>query len=154
MATDEFPIGQPLTAVSILEDKEFSSNELCLDKIQLFFQHTTVTLLPIADTDEIEIIQETTSTHSAENTPSWCQPLLGKKLMTVWICENDQGYRDQVIFAFEYMRPSIAFVAEGSVLKAFRHQAIYRVKSETQLQHSQVDAPSPLQHNPRTVESR
>jgi len=124
MATDEFPIGQPLTAVSILEDKEFSSNELCLDKIQFFFQDTTVTVLPIADTDEIEIIQETNNIPLAKNTPSWCQSLLGKKLMTVWICENDQGYRDQVIFAFEYMRPSIAFVAEGSVLKAFRHEVI------------------------------
>ncbi|MBD2182506.1 hypothetical protein H6S82_28795 [Planktothrix sp. FACHB-1355] len=143
MATDEFPIGQILTAVSILEDKEFSSNELCLDKIQLFFQDTTVTLLPIADTDEIEIIQETASTHSAENTPSWCQSLLGKKLTTVWICENDRGYRDLVIFAFEYLHPSIAFVAECSVLNVFRYEAIYRVKSETQLQHSQVDAPSP-----------
>lgn len=143
MTTNEFPIGQPLTAVSIVEDKLFSGNELCLDKVQLLFQDTTVTLLPIADTDEIEIIQETTNTPSAENTPSWCQSLLGKKLMTVWVCENDQGYRDQVIFAFEYMRPSIAFVAEGSVLKAFHHQPIYRVKSETQLQHSQVDAPSP-----------
>ncbi len=129
MATDEFPIGQPLTAVSILEDKEFSSNEICLDKIQLFFQDSTITLLPIADTDEIEIIQENINTLSEENTPSWCQSLLGKKLMTVWICENDQGYRDQVIFAFEYMRPSIAFVAEGSVLKAFRHEPIYCVNS-------------------------
>lgn len=129
MATDEFPIGQPLTAVSILEDKEFSSNELCLDKIQLFFQDSTITLLPIADTDEIEIIQENINTLSEENTPSWCQSLLGKKLMTVWICENDQGYRDQVIFAFEYMRPSIAFVAEGSVLKAFRHEPIDCVNS-------------------------
>lgn len=59
--------------------------------------------------------------------------------MTVWVCENDQGYRDQVIFAFEYLHPSIAFVAEGSVLKAFRYEQIKREKaSKTQLQHSQI----------------
>lgn len=32
MATDEFPIGQTLTAVSIDEDKEFGGNELCIDR--------------------------------------------------------------------------------------------------------------------------
>lgn len=138
MATDEFPIGQTLTAISIVEDKEFSGKELCFDKIQLFFPDTTVTLLPIADTDEIEIIQETITTPDSVNTPSWCQFLLGKKLMTVWVCENDQGYRDQVIFAFEYLHPTIAFIAEGSVLKAFRQEPIYSGKAETQLQRSQV----------------
>jgi hypothetical protein len=139
MATDEFPIGQALTAVSIVEDKEFAGNQLCFDQVKLFFQNTTITLLPIADTDEIEIIQESTNTPSVVNTLYWCESFIGKKLMTIWVCENDHGYRDQVIFAFEYLRPSIAFVAEGSVIKAFRFEQIYKIKaSETDLQHSQV----------------
>ncbi|MGI2906221.1 DUF6334 family protein [Tolypothrix sp. VBCCA 56010] len=139
MAIDEFPIGETLTAVSIIEDKEFASNQLCFDQVQLFLQNTTITLLPIADTDEIEIRQESTNTPSIVNTPYWCKSFVGKKLMTIWICENDQGYRDQVIFAFEYLRPSIAFVTEGSVIKAFRFEQIYKIKaSETDLQHSQV----------------
>ncbi|NET60797.1 MAG: hypothetical protein F6K47_33080 [Symploca sp. SIO2E6] len=49
----------------------------------------------------------------------WCQSFLGKQLMTVWVCENDQGYRYQVILAFEYLHPSLIFVAEGSVITAF-----------------------------------
>lgn len=44
--------------------------------------------------------------------------------MTLWVCENDQGYRDQVIFAFGDLRPCVAFIAEGSVIKAFRHEQI------------------------------
>ncbi len=132
MATDEFPIGQALTAVSIVEDKEFAGNQLCFDKVKLFFPNTTITLLPIADTDEIQIIQESSNTPSLVDTPYWCKSFIGKKLMTIWVCENDQGYRDQVIFAFEYLRPSIAFVAEGSVIKAFRYEQIYKIKaSET-----------------------
>lgn len=136
--TDEFPIGHTLKAVSIVEYTEFGGNELCVDRVQLFFPDRTVTLLPIADTDEIEIKQETATASLPADTPSWCKSFLGKKLMTVWVCDNDQGYRDQVIFAFEYLRPSLAFVAEGSVLKAFRYEQIYRAISETQLQHSQV----------------
>lgn len=138
METDEFLIGQPLTGVSIIEDKEFPGNELCLDQIQLVFDDIIVTLLPITDTDEIEIIHKISHRAAPKNTPSWCRSFLGKKLMTVWVCENDQGYQDQVIFAFEYLRPSLAFVAEGSVLKLFRYQPIYRTTPETQLQHSQV----------------
>ncbi len=124
MAINDFPIGQALTAVSIFEDKEFAGNELCCDKVQLFFENIALTLLPIIDTDEIEITQESNVAVSAAQTPFWCQNLLGKKLMTLWVCENDQGYQDQVIFAFGNLRPCVAFIAEGSVIKAFRHEQI------------------------------
>lgn len=139
MAITEFPVGQTLTAVSIVEYKKFGGEEICLDLVKLFFQNTTVTLLPLTDSDEIEVIQEITTAPTPVDTPYWCKSFIGKKLMTVWVCDNDQGYRDQVIFAFEYLRPSIAFVAEGSVIKAFRYEQIYKGKaSETNLQHSQV----------------
>ncbi|WP_217360052.1 DUF6334 family protein [Anabaena sp. UHCC 0253] len=48
--------------------------------------------------------------------------------MAVWICENDQGYKDQVILAFESLHPHIAFVAEGSVIKAFLSQQVLKDK--------------------------
>ncbi len=135
MEADELPIGQALTAVSIIESKEFSGNELCLDQVKLFFQGTTITLLPLADTDEIEIFQENITDHSVD-TPFWCQPFVGKKLMTVWVCDNSQGFQDQVIFAFEYLHPKITFVAEGSVLKVFRNEQIYKVKASEALLHT------------------
>ncbi len=138
MEINELTIGQTLTAVSIVKDEEFGGNELCLDKVKLFFQDTNITLLPLTDSDEIEIIQESSTKHSQIDTPPWCQSFLGKKLMTVWICENDQGYQDQVIFAFEYLHPSIAFVAEGSVIKTFRFEQVNQLMSETPLQHTQV----------------
>ncbi|GAA6619019.1 DUF6334 family protein [Scytonema sp. NUACC26] len=137
MVENEFSIGQFLTAVSIAEDEEFLGNELCLGKVQLIFQDSAVTLIPMADTDEIEIRQESVPTTSVIDTPSWCQSFIGQKLMTVWVCENNQGYRDQVIFAFEYLRPSIAFVAEGSVMKVFCCEQIIRTQEiENHLQHS------------------
>lgn len=130
MKRNKYPIGQELTAVAITEDKEFKSDELCLDEIQFIFKDTAITLTPIIDTDEIQINQENNLNFSAIDTPVWCKDFLGKKLMTLWVCENDQGYQDQVIFAFENLRPSIAFVAEGSVIKAFRQEAV-RVVSAT-----------------------
>jgi hypothetical protein len=130
MVTNEHFIGQTLVAVSVVEDKEFTGEELCYDKVQLLFQDTAITLLPLADTDEIEISKETHTNFSAVDTPSSWHDLIGQKLMTVWVCKNDQGYQDQVIFAFDNLHPSIAFLAEGSVLKAFRYEQISRNESK------------------------
>ncbi|NET60836.1 MAG: hypothetical protein F6K47_33290 [Symploca sp. SIO2E6] len=139
MVKNEFPIGQILTGVSIFEYQEFGGNELCLDQVKLFFDNQVVTLLPIVDTDEIEIINETTTAVPMAATPSWCQSFLGKELMTVWVCENNQGYRDQVILAFEYLHPSLIFVAEGSVIKVFCTEQVDRVQAaQAKLKYSQV----------------
>lgn len=135
METTELSIGQSLTAISIIEDQEFGGNELCIDQIDLFFLDTKITLLPIADTDEIDILQQA-DTNTKIDTPLWGQDLINKKLMAVWICENHQGYRDQVILAFDSLLPSIAFVAEGSVLKVFRYQQIFKDRNNEAAQAS------------------
>ena len=149
MVENELPIGSILKEVSIVEDQEFGGDELCCDRIQLIFPDTAVILQPIPDTDEIEIslspatslINQSLSSPSSSliNSPTWCSSLLGKKLQMVWLCENHQGYRDQVIFAFEQLHPSMAFIAEGSVLKVFRYQQItHAVSSNTPVKHSKV----------------
>lgn len=149
MVENELPIGSILKEVSIVEDQEFGGDELCIDRVQLIFPDAAVILQPLADTDEIEIslssassaLNQTLSSPGSAliNSPTWCSSLLGKKLQMLWICDNNQGYRDQVIFAFEQLHPSIAFIAEGSVLKVFRYQQITRTLStNTPLKHSQV----------------
>ena len=142
MVENELPIGSILKEVSIIEDQEFGGDELCLDRVQLIFHDAAVILQPIVDTDEIElVISSVPSSLSSTliNSPSWCSSLLGKKLQMVWVCENHQGYRDQIIFAFEQLHPSIAFICEGSVLKVFRYQQItHALSTNTPLKHSQV----------------
>jgi hypothetical protein len=142
MVENELPIGSILKEVSIIEDQEFGGDELCLDRVQLIFHDAAVILQPIVDTDEIElVISSVPSSLSSTliNSPSWCSSLLGKKLQMVWVCENHQGYRDQIIFAFEQLHPSIAFFCEGSVLKVFRYQQItHALSTNTPLKHSQV----------------
>lgn len=138
MEINEYPIGQELTAVSVTEDKEFKSDELCFDKVHFIFKDTAIILTPIIDTDEIEISQESNISFSVVNTPVWCKHFLGKKLMTLWVCENDQGYRDQVIFAFDNLRPSISFVAEGSAIKAFRQEPVRVVDTANVHFHNSV----------------
>ena len=71
MAITEFPVGQTLTAVSIVEYKKICGEEICRDLVKLFFQNTTVTLLPLIDSDEIEVIQEITTAPTPVDTPSW-----------------------------------------------------------------------------------
>ena len=139
---NKLPIGSILKEVSIVEDKEFNSDELCLDRIQLIFQAGVVILQPLVDTDEIEIISSSIPSSSDStliNSPTWCSSLLGKKLQMAWFCENHQGYQDQIIFAFEQLHPTIAFIAEGSVLKVFRYQQItHKQESDNSLKYSQV----------------
>lgn len=139
---NKLPIGSILKEVSIVEDKEFNSDELCLDRIQLIFQAGVVILQPLVDTDEIEIISSSIPSSSDStliNSPNWCSSLLGKKLQMAWVCENHQGYQDQIIFAFEQLHPTIAFIAEGSVIKVFRYQQItHKQESDNSLKYSQV----------------
>lgn len=139
---NKLPIGSLLKEVSIVEDQEFNSDELCLDRIQLIFQDTVVILQPLVDTDEIEIISSSvplSSDSTLIDSPTWCSSLLGKKLQMVWVCENHQGYQDQIIFAFERLHPTIAFIAEGSVLKVFRYQQItHKQELDKSLKYSQV----------------
>ncbi|MFB2835481.1 DUF6334 family protein [Floridanema evergladense] len=151
MVEDEFdfPIGKPLISMSVWESKEFSSNELWLEKVKLIFQDQELILQPIADTDEIEIIvkpkslmpinqvamptnpmvmEELVSSSKRLENHIWYNAFIGKKLQTVWVCENSQGYRDQIILAFQHLHPSVSFVAEGSVIKVFSLEQIKQKK--------------------------
>lgn len=79
-----------------------------------------IILRPIAETDEVEIIKEPyTSAPDKNETPEWSRQFLGQMLQTVWFCKNLQNYQDMVIFAFEFLHPTLAFVAEYSVLRVF-----------------------------------
>jgi Family of unknown function (DUF6334) len=65
--------------------------------------------------------------------PAWCEALLGQRLQTIWVCDNSQGYQAQVILAFGQLYPTIAFVAEGSVLKVFTYQQVKKNTESTPL---------------------
>lgn len=161
MVEDEFPIGCSLQRVLIVENQEFGGDELCLDKILLFFPGQVIELEPLADTDEIAIIpvnehdtvgwhfflektplrydqplgsattQKILNSLSKAYTPIWCSSFIGKKLQTVWKCTNAQGYFDKIDFAFERLHPSISLIAEGSVLKVFRYEQINKLKASS-----------------------
>jgi len=159
MVINEFPIGQTLLGVSTQEDQEFEGDELCLDQVKLYFEDTEhkitwITLSPLVDTDEIDVkIEKNTKKPTKKNPhpPFHADGNIGNnqlaklatslfqstRLMAVWICENDQGYKDQVILAFESLHPNIAFVAEGSVIKAFLNQQILKDKK---LEEARIEA--------------
>ncbi|HEY9645472.1 MAG TPA: DUF6334 family protein [Chroococcidiopsis sp.] len=130
----EFPIGEILTGVAVVEDDTFEDSDVCLDQVQLVFSNHVVTLNPIAETDEIAIAH-TTPSLEAPSTPQWATDWVGKKLQTVWVCENAQGYHDQIIFAFDHLQPSIALIAEGSTLKLFRCAPIQKAEVVTVPHH-------------------
>lgn len=126
-ANSDFPISYRLTGVAVVENKVFGGNELQLDEVQLLFDEvqTIITVRPLPDTDEVELTQQlVTSPRPAMNTPVWCRPFVGQPLQAVWICTNQQGYQDQVIFGFGLLRPSFTFLAEAAVLLVVGHEVI------------------------------
>ncbi|MDM8519437.1 DUF6334 family protein [Anaerolineales bacterium HSG6] len=132
---NEFPISYHLTTVSVIEDKLFGGKELELDKVQLFFEevNTVITLKPLPDTDEIEISQQIISQpFLTEPVPSWCQPFIGQQLQALWVCDNNQDYQDMVVFGFGWLRPSLTFVCEASVLLVLTHNVMNREPHQIQ----------------------
>lgn len=129
MVENDFPIGAPLLNITAIKDQVMTSPELCLDQVQFIFETQTLTVNVIAETDEVELVQtETVSTFDV-TPPEWGRSLIGKKLQTVWHCENAQGYQDQIIFAFGQLQPSVTFLAAGSVLKVFQSQSLTKARS-------------------------
>ncbi len=130
MVENELSIGEPLLAIVIQEDKTFTGEELCLDRIDFIFATQTLTLTPIVDTDEIELtITETSNVDLCDRqecSPEFGRSIIGKPFQTLWHCENLQGYQDQIILAFGTLKPSLSILSEGSVLKVFRYQTIDR----------------------------
>jgi len=176
MVINEFPIGQTLLGVSTQEDQEFDGDELCLDQVKLYFEDTEhkitwITLSPIVDTDEINVKIEKNPKKPTKKNPHppfhadgnisnnqlLSSLVLGTKLMAVWICENDQGYKDQVILAFESLHPRMAFVAEGSVIKAFLNQQILKDKKRKETEreiHFQIITEGflgKIKHDPKFI---
>ena len=135
----EFPIGSCLQEIWAIADRELGGDEILLDEVRLIFPEAHVILQPLIDTDEIDIIikpcdreneifsGDRTSITGLYRSPGWSSFLVGQKLQTVWVCENQQGYRDRVSFAFKTLRPSIEFICEGSVMSILRY---YPMKQE------------------------
>jgi hypothetical protein len=115
--------------MSFLQDRELEFDKLTLDSISFYFDHyKIIELNPIGDTDEIEIkLISLPDKNKDRNIPieemppndNWFKTFINQKIQYIGLCTNNQGYQDQVIFAFGYCTPSVDFVSENSVLKVF-----------------------------------
>ncbi|NJL83729.1 MAG: hypothetical protein HC890_13810 [Chloroflexaceae bacterium] len=140
-------IGTRLTVVNLIEDRDLSTDELCLTEAVLIFEERELVILtPLPETDEIEISinpphdsntfgngsfcklgSELVKAKFLNNEQSqWYRQFYGHKLQAVWVSENNQGYQDLITFAFGQLHPSFSLIAEGSVLKVFVHQQVRR----------------------------
>ena len=125
MESMELPIGELLNGVSIIENTNHDSAEISLTQVKLYFQKKAIILQVVTETDEIDIVVEPLDdSYRVNNTPKWCTEYINKMLQSVWICENNQKYQDQVIFAFEYITPSLSFVAEGSAMSVLKLEKV------------------------------
>ncbi|MDM8519438.1 DUF6334 family protein [Anaerolineales bacterium HSG6] len=122
VVSDEFPISYNLTGISVVENKIFGGKNLLLEEVNLFFAEVNkvIKLRPLGDTDEIEITQQTV-TNVSTGAPYWGETFIGKQLQAIWVCDNNQGYQDMVIFGFDWLRPSLTFISEVSMLVVMGH---------------------------------
>ena len=136
VANKNFPIASPLEGILVRESEDFNNQEIELDQVFLIFHKKIITLTPNDETDEIDIKCLNGTLPEAEalvegctdrriHSP-WYSNFIGEKLQTVWVCENAQGYRDQIIFAFGTLHPNLIFLCEGSAISVFHSQPIYR----------------------------
>ncbi|MDB5033810.1 MAG: hypothetical protein JWQ98_1051 [Chlorobi bacterium] len=122
----DFPFGDKLVAIEGKIDKR-STSDMCFDEITVVFEEKTIVLLPLPDTDEINIEVVPTIKSSKRRKRHQLFPILsGKALLGVWICNNDQGYQDLMVLAFEYLQPNIGVLAEGSVLKVLQMDVLQK----------------------------
>lgn len=128
MGKTNYPIGNILRGVYLVEEDTFLSDELSLQELSLFFEDTDISIKihPVTDTDEIEVVELSYVQPHLTKPPTWIKPYIGKKLQTVWETTNTQRYFDQIIFAFEYLNPSFSLVSEGSVLKVYGYKPILK----------------------------
>ena len=139
----EIPLNQPLRKIQQIEDTDFDTDELCLDRLDLIFPTFQLVVLPVVETDEIEILLQShqfteLDSISGQQPPPWAADLLNQTLQMIWVCENQQGYTDQLILAFDTLQPTLGILAEGSVLKPFLMRSLTKQASQVPCQFDVV----------------
>ena len=107
-------IGQKLERATFYQDPDFPAGEAC--KIVLDFASASLVILPLEDTDEIELKLFEEGVQPEPGGDEILNELVGTKLAAYWYCENHQGYFDQVLFGFHLMRPNFGVLSEASAL--------------------------------------
>lgn len=125
-------LGQKLSRVVAGLNNIFltKNNEILADEIIFEFEKFRLRILPIQDTDEIELkISESVT----ENLVSYTElellnKFVGKKLTYTWNCINSNGYFDAFMISFDLLHPNLIILSEGSVLKIFETNQLSIVK--------------------------
>lgn len=116
-------IGKKNVDIKIIPDKELSnlSNKILADKIYILFDDDSyLEIIPLIDTDEINIMYNTKFDNADSNSyVSVLEEFRGKEITLYWNTTNSNGYFDCFMLAFGNLHPSLIILSEGSVLKMF-----------------------------------
>ena len=115
------PIGASLTNLSLHTN---CKDEAGFNLIVLTFQPSKYLVLqPLASTDNISISPwlsyERKRVIRLLTNPKWAQPLIGSKLNSVWV-DEDEGARRQIVFNFDSY--TLSFLLKNSVIKVSLHK--------------------------------
>ena len=111
------PIGALLSNLSV--QTPTCEDEAGFHLIVLTFKPTQYLVLrPLANKEQISIspflsYERKRVIHLLTN-PNWAQPLIGKKLDSVWL-DNDEGDRHQIVFTFDEVQPRPVVKSQGNV---------------------------------------
>jgi hypothetical protein len=117
-------IAKKIVDIKIILDKEFTnlSDKILADKIYILFQDDShLEIIPLTDTDEIDVIYcNVLNNLNLNNYVSTLEEFKGKEITLYWNTTNSNGYFDCFMLAFDNLHPSLIILSEGSVLKMFK----------------------------------
>ena len=118
------PVGALLSNLSV--HTPICEDEAGFHLIVLTFKPTQYLVLqPLASKEQISISPllsyERKRVIHLLTSPNWAQPLIGKKLNSVWL-DNDEGDRHQIVFTFESY--TLSLFLNNSVLKVSLQEQI------------------------------
>jgi hypothetical protein len=115
-------IGQTINRFIVEFDEEYQKEDkkIQADKIWIEFDQGVVEIIPLIDTDEIDVILHNSIASISRNVRSKeVAKYVGSQLGQSWVSFNGNGYFDVLILGFNNIKPALVILSETSSLKMF-----------------------------------
>lgn len=113
-------LGQKVKRIKVSQNNIFDTprNELMVDEVLIYLDNKIIVLRPITETDEIEVLVKDQQVENFELSNVEILPqFVNSKLSYTWECFNTNNYFDTFMMAFDNLKPNVAILCDGNVLK-------------------------------------
>lgn len=102
----------------IILTRDVESNDI--DKIIVVFKFNCIQIVPLVDTDEIDLIVCNLDEIELNGSEDYSfDDYNNSEFCFSWNAINSNGYYDTIILGFNFLHPNLLILSEGSCLKLF-----------------------------------